>query len=110
MPIYEYECELCKRISSFLVLRSESVAPHCRHCGSKKVRRIISRISILKGEERRMEELLDPAQFSDLDENDPRSIERFVKKVGRELGEDASELEEAVEEAMREGSKDSEEL
>lgn len=109
MPIYEYECELCKRISSFLILGSERLTPHCRYCGSKRVRRIISRICILKGEEKRMEELLDPVRLSDLDEDDPKSIERFVKKVGRELGEDVSDFEEVVEEAMKEESKDSEE-
>jgi len=106
MPIYEYRCEACGRVSSFLLLRvSEEVDPFCKACGSKEVKRIISRVAVLKTEEQRMERLLDPSRFSDLDENDPASIERAVKRMGRELGDDLGEgFEESMEEAMAEES------
>jgi len=106
MPIYEYRCEACGRISSFLLLRiSEEVDPFCKACGSKEVKRIISRVAVLKTEEQRMERLLDPSRFSDLDENDPASVERAVKRMGRELGDDLGEgFEESMEEAMAEES------
>jgi Flp pilus assembly protein TadB len=32
--------------------------------------------------------MADPANFGDLDENDPRSIARFMRKMGDEMGED----------------------
>jgi len=87
MPIYEYWCESCKKISSFLLLRATEVfIPYCKTCGSRNLRKRISRISVLKGEEKMMEKLLDPSRFSDLDENNPLSIERAMKKVGKELG------------------------
>ena len=35
-----------------------------------------------------MEALADPSNFGDLDENDPQSMARFMKKMGREMGED----------------------
>ena len=106
MPIYEYRCEACGRVSSFLLLRvSEEVNPFCKQCGSKEVTRIISRVAVLKSEEQRMESLLAPSKFSDLDENDPASIERVMKKMGRELGDELGQgFEESMEEAMAEES------
>ncbi|MCX7966394.1 MAG: zinc ribbon domain-containing protein [Syntrophorhabdaceae bacterium] len=107
MPIYEYRCNDCKKISSFLLLRiSEEIDPYCKTCGSKNVNRIISRVAVLKSEEKRMESLLDPTKFSDLDENDPSSIERFMKRMGRELGDEFGEdFEESMYEALEaEGS------
>jgi putative FmdB family regulatory protein len=104
MPIYEYYCDTCKRPSSFILLRTtEEILPYCKACGSKEVRRIISRVAILKSEEKRMESLLDPSKFSDLDEGDPGSIERVVKRMGRELGDELGEgFEESMEEALHE--------
>ncbi|HPP06967.1 MAG TPA: hypothetical protein PLW88_06320, partial [Syntrophorhabdaceae bacterium] len=71
--------------------------------------RIISRVAVIRGEEKRMESLLDPSNLSGIDENDPRSIERFMKKMGRELGDELGEgFEESIEEAMAaEGAGDS---
>jgi putative FmdB family regulatory protein len=104
MPIYEYRCDDCKRLSSFLLLRvGEAIDPYCKACGSKNVSKMISRVAVLKSEERRMESLLDPAKFSDLDENDPRSIERVARRMGRELGDELGEgFEESMEEALAE--------
>jgi putative FmdB family regulatory protein len=102
MPVYEYSCNRCKKVSSFLTLRaSEEVLPFCRSCGSKDVTRLISRIALLKGDERRMEALLNPSNLSDLDENDPKSIERLMKRLGKEMGDEFGEgLEEAIEEGI----------
>lgn len=102
MPIYEFYCEACKKTSSFLLLRaSEKVEPFCKHCKSRDVKRILSRVSLPKSEEKRMESLLDPSRLGDLDENDPRSVERLMKRMGGELGEELGEgFEEEMEEAM----------
>jgi hypothetical protein len=35
-----------------------------------------------------MEALADPSNFGDVDENDPQSMARFMKKMGKEMGED----------------------
>lgn len=35
-----------------------------------------------------MESLADPAKWSDIDENDPRSMARAMKRLGSEMGED----------------------
>ncbi len=102
MPIYEFYCDACGKTSSFLLLRaSEEIEPYCKHCRSTDVKRILSRVSVPKSEERRMEGLLDPSKLGDLDENDPRSVERLMKRMGSEIGDELGEgFEEEMEEAF----------
>lgn len=35
-----------------------------------------------------MESMADPTNFSGVDENDPKSVAKFMKKMGSEMGED----------------------
>lgn len=42
----------------------------------------------MRSEESRLEGLADPSSLSGLDENDPRSLARFMRKMGQEMGED----------------------
>ncbi len=92
MPIYEYGCFACKGRFQKLV-RGFSDPPDlaCPRCGSDQVQRLISRFATVKSEEARMEALADPSTFAGLDENDPRSIAQWAKKMGKELGEEAGE-------------------
>jgi hypothetical protein len=65
----------------------------------------MSRFATVKSEDARLESLSDPSQYGDLDENDPRSVARFMKRMGDEMGEDMGEdVDAAVEEAMGEGA------
>jgi putative FmdB family regulatory protein len=90
MPIYEYRCGDCQqRVSvfqSYADYGKKKVA--CPNCGSKNLARLISRVRIAKSEDTRLEEMSDPANFGDLDENDPKSMAKFMKKMGSEMGED----------------------
>ncbi len=100
MPIYEYRCRDCGTRSSHLVLSISNPSPvSCKHCRSANVERLMSRFAAPKSEEARLESLADPSNFGDVDENDPQSMARFMKKMGREMGEDfGDELDEALEE------------
>jgi len=63
----------------------------------------MSRFATVKSEDERLESLADPAKFGDLDEDDPKSVARFMKKMGQELGEDLGEdFDAAVDETMEE--------
>jgi len=106
MPIYEYWCEACKKISSFLLLRvTEEIAPYCKACGSKDVKKRISRVAVPRGEEKIMERVLDPSRFSDLDENNPASIERAIRRMGKDLGgELGGNFEESMEKTLSNGA------
>ena len=60
----------------------------------------MSRFASPKSEEARLESLADPSKFGDVDENDPQSMARFMKKMGQEMGEDmGDDFDEAIEEA-----------
>ena len=105
MPIYEYECADCRRRVSLLIRTfAAAEAPACPRCGGANLTRLMSRFATIKSEEARMESLADSAALGDLDENDPGSVARFMKKMGREFGDDmGDDFESAVDEAMAEG-------
>ena len=106
MPIYEYRCDECGKISEFLVIKTdEAFAPQCKKCKGKKMTRVLSRVRMHRSEEDRIERLADPSKWGDLDEKDPKTMMRWAKKMGEELGEDAEGLDEAFEEEMSSESK-----
>jgi putative FmdB family regulatory protein len=91
MPIYEYRCNKCNKRVSVLTLRiSEEVNAECDRCGSKDLARLMSRFATVKSEEARLDALADPSNFSGLDENDPKSMARWMRKMGKEMGEEFS--------------------
>jgi len=107
MPIYEFRCQDCRRKSSFLILSVQTkFEPRCQHCGSLKLARLVSRVGILRSEESRLESLADPSKLGDLDEKDPKSLARWMKKFGREMGEEMGpDFEEEVDRAVEETEK-----
>jgi putative FmdB family regulatory protein len=106
MPIFEYYCRKCKRKMSFLVLSTASFQPVCKFCKGEDLEQLYSRFSSPKSEESRLESLADPSNFSGLDENDPGSVARWMKKMGKELGEDfaGDEIDQLADEAAQEAS------
>jgi putative FmdB family regulatory protein len=106
MPIYEYLCRKCKRKSEIITFRvSEDVSVECRHCGSTDVRRVPSRVRVRMSEETRMERLADPSRLAGLDENDPKSMARWMKSMSSEMGEEMGEdfdVDQMIDEAMAE--------
>jgi putative FmdB family regulatory protein len=100
MPIYEYRCADCGRLTSVL-LRSFSDAPEprCGRCGGVNLRKLVSRFSTVKSDDARLDDMADPSHYSDLDENDPKSVARWARKMSSELGEDVGpEFDEAIDE------------
>lgn len=53
--------------------------------------RAISSFRVGKSEESRAEKLADPSSLAGIDENDPKSIARWMRKMGGELGEEMPE-------------------
>ena len=105
MPIYEYQCQECRWVTGFLILnRDEPFTPACPKCGSRSLSRVLSRVHVRLSEETRLERLADPGRWGGLDENDPKSMARMLKKMGQEMGEDTGdEVDQMVEEAMAGG-------
>jgi putative FmdB family regulatory protein len=106
MPIYEYFCRQCRRKMSFLVMSPVSFQSVCKYCKSEDMEQLFSRFASPKSEESRLESLADPSSFSGLDENDPGSVARWMKKMGKELGEDfgGEDIDQIAEEAAQEAA------
>lgn len=102
MPIYEYRCLNCRRRSSVLLLSyREKVDPVCPHCGSRELTRIMSRFATVRSEDARLESLAEDPGLAEIDESDPRSVARAMKKMGREFGDElGDDFESAMDEAM----------
>ncbi len=108
MPIYEYRCAGCLKKTTVVTLAvGAAVDPVCRHCGGRSMTKLVSRVAVRRSEESRMESLADPSSLAGLDENDPKSVAKWMKRMGREMGEEAGEdfdmeVDKAMEEAERE--------
>lgn len=91
MPVYEYRCHDCKRRVSifwrtFSDVDTESIA--CPRCSGTNLTRLISRVRMVRSEESHLDNLADPSGLPDLDENDPKSLGRWMRKMSAETGED----------------------
>jgi len=91
---------------SFLVLAgTDTFRPSCKFCKSPDLEQLFSRFATPRSEESRLESLADPASLSGLDESDPASVARWMKKMGKEMGEDAGEdFDQIAEEAAQESA------
>jgi hypothetical protein len=91
---------------SFLVMSPSSFRPVCKYCKSTELEQLFSRFAMPKSEEKRLESLADPSSFAGLDENDPGSVARWMKKMGKEMGEDlgGEDIEQIAEEAAQEAA------
>jgi putative FmdB family regulatory protein len=93
MPIYEYRCHDCRRRVS-LFFRSFSdieEEPTCPRCGGTRLVRMISRVAVIRSEDSRLDDLADPSMLDGLDEDDPKSIARWMRRMSAESGEEMPE-------------------
>ncbi len=49
-----------------------------------------------------MESLADPSKWGGLDEKDPKSMAKWMKRMGQEMGEDVGDVDQMMDEAMQE--------
>jgi putative FmdB family regulatory protein len=94
VPVYEYRCHDCRRRVSifwrtFSDVDTESV--NCPRCGGTRLTRLISRVRMIRSEESRLDDLADPSGLPDLDENDPKSLGRWMRKMRTEIGDEVGE-------------------
>ncbi len=90
MPIFEYECGKCRRVSSFLVRNPAGhQPPACPRCGHPDTTRVFSRFASVKSGRAGPAggDGPDLATLDGLDENDPRSLGRAMRKMAEETGE-----------------------
>jgi putative FmdB family regulatory protein len=91
MPIYDYRCDGCRRRTSFYYQTfsaADTAERACEHCGSSALTKMISRVVFHRSEESKYEDYPDDSAMADVDENDPRSVARWARKMGEQFGED----------------------
>lgn len=90
MPTYDFLCNDCQQRFDVFMTFDEygKKAVTCTHCGSKDVRRRMTKVRIAKSEESRMDSMA--SEFSGLEglENDPKAMGRMMRKMGKEMGEE----------------------
>ncbi len=109
MPIYEYRCEDCRKKVTVLTLRaSAAVDATCEHCGGRNLTRLMSRFAMLRSDDARLDDLTDPSSLGGVDEQDPKSMARWMRKMGRELGDDAGDDFDEMVDELEDGDDDGE--
>jgi hypothetical protein len=49
---------------------------------------MISKVAVVRTEDSRLDDLADPSMLGDLDEDDPKSLARWMRKMSAETGEE----------------------
>lgn len=90
MPYYDYVCLECRRRTKIFLSYAEygTVQPACPHCQSHQLKRRIGRVALAKSEDARMDALMDDSDLANLDEDDPKALGHFMRKMSQEVGED----------------------
>lgn len=103
MPIYEFKCQECSRLTSvFVRSMGASTEATCQHCGSRRLERIVSRFAYHKSEQTILEEYgSEPKRLEDY--KDPRQIGRWVERKFKEYGMDVPDEARKMIDAAREG-------
>jgi putative FmdB family regulatory protein len=87
VPIYEFRCNACRRRTSLFTRTIGAPATAtCEHCGSADLFRLMSRVAVHRSGDDSFDGL-DESSLGDVDENDPRSMARWVRKMSRQMGE-----------------------
>ncbi len=104
MPIYEFGCRACRRRTSvFTRTIGAPTGAVCEHCGAGDLRRLISRVAVHRSNGSDIPGGFDESSLGDVDENDPRSMARWLRKMSRDMGEPLDAEMEADLERMESG-------
>ena len=90
MPIYEYQCLDCRRrVSVFFRTFGEAndANAHCPRCNGANLRRLISKVTVLRSEESRLDSMADESFMAGLEKEDPRALAGMMRKMSDEMGE-----------------------
>ena len=91
MPFYNYRCRECgRKVSLFFnnYAAYDEAEPQCPHCESLNLVEVIGRVAVAKSEDARLDRLADADALGGLDEEDPRSLGRWMREMSSEVGED----------------------
>ena len=90
MPTYDFICNNCNQRFDIFLTYSEygKKTVTCAHCGSKDVRRRMTRVRVAKSEESRVESMAEDFPGFEGLEDDPKAMGQMMRKIGKEMGEE----------------------
>ena len=102
MPIYEFKCQDCGRLTSVFVRSVGASSEATCRCGSRRLERAVSRFAYHKSEQSILEEYgSEPKRLEDY--KDPRQIGRWAERKFQEYGMDVPDEARKMIDAAREG-------
>lgn len=103
MPIYEYNCRECGRLTSVFVRSASSpIDASCKGCGSRELERAVSAFAYHRSESTVLEDYgSEPKRLEDY--KDPRQIGRWTERKFRDFGIDMPKETREMIDAAREG-------
>jgi putative FmdB family regulatory protein len=102
MPIYQYDCGGCgRRVDIFFRSISKVSAARCPECGSKRLRRVVSRVARTRSESERVASIDVEQELGRMESGDVGGFARWARRVGDrlddELGSDFRQIAEQAE-------------
>ena len=89
MPVYEFVCNACSAPASVFVRSiSSPVNAKCERCGSTDMRRLISEFAVLRSGGDGLDMMDEDAMMRGFDENDPKAMASWARRMKDEMGED----------------------
>ena len=103
VPIYEYKCRKCGRLTSvFLRNAGSAAATRCKACGSRSLERTMSAFAYRRSESSVLADYgTEPKRLEDY--MDPRQIGRWTERKFKEMGVDMPPEAREMIDAAREG-------
>jgi putative FmdB family regulatory protein len=87
MPLYEYRCDDCQHLNTVLVYSwSKNPDPVCSRCGGSSLTRLVSRFAVHRSWGESLDWAPSGEMLTDVDEDDPHSIDQFMGRVKAEMG------------------------
>lgn len=104
MPIFEYQCARCDRISSHVVLNPKKRERRaCPGCGSTRLRRVMSSFAMHESESSRLDNFDASKPRDESFYRDSRNVGLWAKKRAKQMGVDLGSKFDATVEKARSG-------
>jgi putative FmdB family regulatory protein len=104
MPIYEFRCADCNKVTNYFTRKVDlEIVPPCEHCGSATTTRMMSKFGRTYSQADILEKYGDPADGGPDAYRDPRQIGTWVEKKFQNYGMDLPEGAREMIDAARQG-------
>ena len=87
MPVYDYRCKDCNRVTSVLTYSwKTSSEPACRSCGGGELTKLISGFAFHRSWGDSLNWAPSGETLNDVNEDSPQDLDRFMGRIKQEMG------------------------